>query len=310
MPVTNSQVLNLRPEKAAVDPLKPHFFLNEKEIQDNGEVKSVNTIFLTNRECPFKCVMCDLWKHTLDQPTPAGAIPAQIQHALERLPDAEVIKLYNSGNFFDGKAIPHTDYKEIAELIRFYDHVIIENHPRLIGPFIPEFRDLLHGSLEIAMGLETIHPEVLPKLNKQVTVDDFLTAVTYLIERDISVRAFILLNPPFLTGEKENIEWCLRSVKFAYEAGVSACSVIPTREGNGIMEKLRETGDYVPPKLSSLEYVIDKSMQMKKGRIFCDLWDLEKFSDCESCFPERKRRLHRMNLTQKVLPEIVCTCSA
>lgn len=310
MPVTNKLVAELRPEKESTDPLRPNFFLNEKELQENGKLKSVNTIFLTNRECPFKCVMCDLWKHTLDQPTPPGAVPAQIRHALQELPDAEVLKLYNSGNFFDGKAIPRTDYEEIAELIRDYDHVIIENHPKLIGLFIPNFRDLLNGTLEVAMGLETIHPEVLPKLNKQITVEDFRTAVNFLVTKDISVRAFILLNPPYLTDERENIEWCLRSIGFAFETGVSACSVIPTRDGNGIMEKLRETGDYVPPKLSSLESVINESMQLEKGRVFCDLWNLDKFSECDSCFPERKDRLRKMNLSQKVLPHVVCTCSA
>lgn len=309
-PISNNSILELRPEKENMDPFLPDFFLNETEAQVNGELKSVNAIFLTNRECPFKCVMCDLWRHTLDQPTPAGAIPAQIRHALKNLPDAQVIKLYNSGNFFDGKAIPKSDYNEIAELLKDYEHVIVENHPKLIGSFITDFSRLLSGSFEIAIGLETIHPDVLPKLNKQITAEDFRKAVNYLTSKDIFVRAFILLNPPFLTDENENIEWCLRSIEFAFETGVSACSVIPTRDGNGIMEKLRKSGDYVPPKLSSLEYVIKKSLEMKKGRIFCDLWDLEKFSDCDRCFPNRKDRLHKMNLSQKVLPEIDCTCSA
>jgi len=310
VPVTNKQVVELRPEKGTTDPMRPNFFLNEKELQEDGNLKSVNTIFLTNRECPFKCVMCDLWKHTLNRSTPAGAVPAQIRYAAEKLPDAEVVKLYNSGNFFDGKAIPRADYEEIAELIRDYDHVIIENHPKLIGPFISEFQNLLNGSLEVAMGLETIHPEVLPKLNKQITVKDFRRAVNFLITKGISVRAFILLNPPYLTDVNENIEWCLRSIDFAFDTGVSACSVIPTRDGNGIMQKLRETGDYVPPKLSSLESVVNESMKQDRGRVFCDLWDLEMFSNCDKCFLKRKDRLQKMNLSQKVLPEVVCTCSA
>lgn len=289
--------------------MRPYLWLHEEEVQGDGLLKSVNTIFLTNRECPFKCVMCDLWRHTLDEPTPKGAIPAQIEYALERLPKADVVKLYNSGNFFDGKAIPRSDYEAIAKLLNGFEHVIVENHPKLIGNFIPGFRDMLAGSFEIAMGLETIHPEALPKLNKQITTKNFKEATDYLVSENIDVRAFILLNPPFLTDPRENIEWCLKSVEFAFDCGVSACSIIPTRDGNGIMEKLRDEGEYIPPALSALEEVFDRAVNLKKGRVFADLWDLEKFSDCEICFEARKERMQRMNLEQGVLPGVECRCN-
>lgn len=306
--ISNQDVQSYRPEKKSVDPYAPYLWLNEEEVQLDGKLKSVNTIFLTNRECSFKCVMCDLWRHTLDEPTPKGAIPAQIEFALERLPKADVVKLYNSGNFFDSKAIPRSDYEAIAVLLRDFEHVIVENHPKLIGDFIPEFRKLLDSSFEIAMGLETIHPEVLPKLNKQITIENFREATEYLVSEDISVRAFILLNPPFLTDARQNIEWCLKSVEFAFMCGAVACSIIPTRDGNGIMEKFRDEGDYVPPTLSALEEVFDRAMNMNKGRVFADLWDLEKFSECSECFEARKERMHRMNLEQVVLPGIQCGC--
>lgn len=277
-------------------------------MQADGLVKRVNTIFLTNRECPFKCVMCDLWKHTLEEPTPEGAIPAQIEYALGNLPDADVIKLYNSGNFFDGKAIPRNDYQQIGSLTSGYDHVIVENHPKLIGPFIPEFNKLIGGSMEVAMGLETIHPEVLPRLNKKITKENFKEATHFLIEHGITVRAFILLNPPFLTDPNENKEWCFESVKFAFECGANACSIIPTRPGNGIMDKLQEQGEFVPPKISALEKVFDMALELKSGRVFCDTWDLETFSNCDLCISDRKDRLHKMNLTQEILPTIECTC--
>lgn len=291
-----------------MDPYRPEFFLHELEKQDGGTLKKVNTIFLTNRECPFTCVMCDLWKHTLDEPTPEGAIPRQIEYALGRLPEAGVVKLYNSGNFFDGKAIPRSDYKAIAGLLDGFDHIIVENHPKLTGSPVWEFKELLNGSFEIAMGLETIHPEVLPRLNKQITADLFRVSTQQLLSENISVRAFILLNPPFLTDPFENMEWCLKSVKFAFDSGASACSIIPVRAGNGIMEKLRKTGEYVPPELGALEEVFDRALSLEMGRVFCDLWDLEKFSDCPACFNRRKNRLRTMNLEQQWRPRVTCEC--
>jgi archaeosine synthase beta-subunit len=308
--ISNNAVESYRPSKVDVDPMRPYLWLHEEEVQADGVLKKVNTIFLTNRECPFKCVMCDLWRHTLDEPTPKGAIPAQIEYALERLPKADVVKLYNSGNFFDGKAIPREDYKAIANLLSGYGHVIVENHPKLIGDFIPEFRDMLSGTFEIAMGLESIHPVVMPKLNKQINRENYRRASEFLVSNGIDVRAFILLNPPFLTDERENIEWCLKTVEFALDCGASACSIIPTRDGNGIMEKLQEQGEYMPPTISALEEVLDRTMQMKKGRVFADLWDLEKFSDCETCFEDRKNRIQQMNFEQKVLPRVNCECNS
>lgn len=307
--IGNQTVKQHRPDKVILDVNKPYLYLHEDEVQFDGTLKNVNTIFLTNKECSFKCVMCDLWRHTLDESTPIGAIPQQIKYALERLPKASVIKLYNSGNFFDTQAIPVADYEEIAMLLHDFDHVIVENHPKMISSNISNFKSLLKGTFEVAMGLETIHPVVMPKLNKQITKDNFRIAVAFLREQDIIVRAFILLNPPFLKGSEENKRWCINSVEFAFDVGVSACSIIPTRGGNGIMDLLEEDGEFLPPTLNELETVFAESLRLKKGRVFCDVWDLQKISDCKKCFEDRKNRLARMNLTQQVASEIHCSCT-
>src|SRR2546430_3452132 len=102
-----------RGAKNRLDPWRPHASLIEAERAETGEVVDVATLFLTNRECPYRCLMCDLWRNTLDERVPLGAIPAQIGYALDRLPPARQLKLYNSGNFFDPGAIPPTDYPEI-----------------------------------------------------------------------------------------------------------------------------------------------------------------------------------------------------
>lgn len=304
----DQEILELRPRKQKLDPFKPYHFLHEEEIDSEGIVRKVNTLFLTNKECPFKCIMCDLWKHTLDEPTPSGAIPEQIEYALDRLPEASVIKLYNNGNFFDTKAIPKEDYHGIAELLSGYEHIVVENHPKLCNNNCLEFKNLLKGNLEIAMGLETIHPDVLPKLNKQITTANFSAAASFLLENDIEFRAFILLNPPFLTGTDKNIHWTVKSVDFAFENGAGACSIIPTRAGNGVMEKLQEEGAFVPPTLTALETAFEESLQLRKGRVFADLWDLRQFSSCTHCFENRQARLNKMNLSQEVLPPVSCSC--
>ena len=97
----SSWIIDQRPARAQVDPDRPYAFLVEEECSAEREVVPVATIFLTNRECPWRCVMCDLWRNTLTETVPIGAIPRQIDYALAQLPSARQIKLYNSGSFFD-----------------------------------------------------------------------------------------------------------------------------------------------------------------------------------------------------------------
>lgn len=302
----NSEIIALRPGKNVVRRDRPYHYLHEQERGADGTIKEVNTVFLTNSECPFKCVMCDLWKNTLDVPVQQGDVPDQISHALHRLPEASVVKLYNSGNFFDRKAVPPEDYEAIAGLLSGYERVIIENHPKLCGPGCLEFQRLLNGRLEIAMGLETVHPDVLPKLNKQITTENFAEAASFLVRNSIDVRAFILLNPPFLTDPEENVTWAVKSVEFALDCHAAACSIIPTRTGNGAMEKLQRRGDYVPPTVSALEQTFERALRIGRGRIFADLWDLKQFSECGYCFEDRKQRLNEINRKQQVIPPVQC----
>ena len=98
--MNDREIIAARPPKNAVDPRVPYAFLVEPERTAAGDVADIATIFLTNRECPFRCLFCDLWKNTTDSRVPVGAIPEQIDYALARLPSARQIKLYNSGNFF------------------------------------------------------------------------------------------------------------------------------------------------------------------------------------------------------------------
>ncbi|MGN6268097.1 MAG: radical SAM protein [Ginsengibacter sp.] len=301
-------IVTLRPGRNHVNPDIPYHFLHEQEIDENGILRKVNTIFLTGKECSFKCLMCDLWKNTLTYPTPPGAILKQLDYVLDRLPAADIIKLYNSSNFFDNKAVPSSDYAGIIERVRPYKKVIVENHPSLCGPSCVDFNERLDGKLEIAMGLETIHPNVLPRLNKKLTLAGFQRTASFLQSHHIQMRAFVLLNPPFLTGERENIEWALKTIDFAFDCGVGCCSVIPTRKGNGMMEALERKNDYASPTLKSLEEVMERALDLKKGRVFADTWDIGFLANCKNCFENRKLRLEKMNFTQKVLPKIICNC--
>lgn len=302
-------IVGLRPQKNKVNPFVPYHFLHEEEPGLSGNIETVNTIFITGKECAFKCLMCDLWKNTLDEAAPFGATVQQLDYALQRLPQADVIKLYNSSNFFDTKNISPKEYPAIAERLVQYKRVVVENHPKLCNKYCLEFNDMIDGRLEVAMGLETIHPGILPKLNKQLTTEDFKQAAKFLNEHDIDVRAFILLNPPYITDVNENIAWTLQSVQFAFECGVARCTIIPVRPGNGVMDILQQENFYQPPTLAMLEEVFEKALSLKQGQVFADTWEIGFLSECPICFDARKKRLEKMNLEQKILAKILCNCT-
>ena len=294
------------PRPATLDPFRPQAFFLESERAASGQILSCGTILLTNKECPWRCLMCDLWQHTLTESVPSGAIPQQIDFALARLdPRPEQIKLYNSGSFFDPAAIPPVDYPEIARLISFARQVIVESHPRLLGDKVLRWRDLLPGALEVAMGLETVHPEVLPRLQKNFELAHFTRAAAFLRKENISVRAFVLVKPPFMT-ETEGLEWAVKSAEFAFSRGASVVSLIPTRGGNGALEQLQALEEFAPPTLTTLERAQEQALNLRGGRVFADTWNLQQFSRCPICFEQRRQRLSAINLSQALVPAIDC----
>lgn len=306
------EILARRPSKHSVDPHRPYAFLVEPEPQPSGLLESVAVVFLTNRECPYRCLMCDLWKHTTDEPVPVGAIPQQIDYALQRLPAASHLKLYNAGSFFDPLAISPVDYPAIIEQVCNFDSLIVENHPNLLGSRADAFHRSLQQAapeirFEIAMGLETCHPESLQKLNKRMTLADFDQACRFLRERGIAIRVFVLLRAPGL-NEQEGLYWAKRSVEYAFDQGAGIVSIIPTRIGNGMLDHLQQQGTVGEPSLASMEAILEWGIQLRHGRVLIDLWDAERFVKYESKAVERMARLKQMNLTQQMVPPVQASC--
>lgn len=297
------------PREKAPDPFQPHGVFLERERLATGEIADSGVVLLTNRECPWRCLMCDLWKGTTTTTVPPGAIPAQVAGAVRRWREQGglpvQVKLYNSGSFFDPAAIPDEDYEPIAREVSFARRVVVESHPKLIGERTRRLQALLAGSLEVAMGLETAHPQSLASLNKGFDTEQFASAARALARDGIGLRVFLLVNPPFLQG-RESGEWVVRSAEFAFDHGATAVTLIPTRTGNGALDRLAAAGEFVEPTLGELESAQDAILALRRGRVFADTWDLERFKTCPVCFGERRQRIEGSNLAQEQLPKVRC----
>jgi radical SAM enzyme (TIGR01210 family) len=307
--LTERNILAHRGPRNPVDPWRPHLWFTEPERTAEGRIEDVAAIFLTNKECPFRCLFCDLWKNTTEERVPPGAVAGQVEFALAQSPGARHVKLYNSGNFFDDQAVSRGDRTRIRNLVSERRTVIVECHPKLVDRRCVEFAEDLAAALQVGMGLETVDPHVLPRLNKRMTLDDFARATEFLLAHEIAVRAFIMLRTPF-QSEEEGVEWAQRSIDFALSIGVECCSVIPARAGNGVMERLQEQGQFDPPSLRSMETVVEYGVGLRRGRVFMDLWDIERFYMCRTCGPLRGQRLRKINLSQTVPPRVRCVCGS
>jgi radical SAM enzyme (TIGR01210 family) len=308
----DKRIRSLRPPKARVDPYAAHGSVLEHERRPGGKIERALTVFLTGAECPFTCSFCDLWQWTLDAPTTPGALTRQLEGVLDahdgRTPDR--LKLYNASNFFDQRAVPSDDVLGIAKLAAPFAAITVESHANTIGAKTLEFARRIRGRLEVAVGLETIHPAAAAQLNKRLDLARFDSAARFLSDNDIDLRVFVLLGAPYVPVD-ETVMWTVRTVEYAVGRGASVVSIIPVRGGNGELERLQGLGHFTPPTLSQLEESLDLSVQFTSTVVTADLWDTDRLPACEQCRAERVQRLRRVNVSGRTESRVSCAaCGA
>ena len=258
-------------DRAAINPDRVQASFVEDELAADGSMQPVLTLLTTGRECVFDCVFCDLWVHTLPHATPAGAIPRQLEAAfadVSTLPPT--IKLYNASNWFDARAVPTADWPAIADLLQPFERVVVENHPKLCTDAVPRFRDLLRGRLEVAIGVESIDPRVLPRLNKSVTVAQIDAAISRLHGWDIDTRAFVLIPPPLLPNA-EVIASVAATVRWTLDRGVGVVSLLPLRP--------TQMPDGRRPRIEEVAAVLARCPVGLPQRLLVDTWNAAEWTD-------------------------------
>ena len=224
-------------------------------------------------------------------------------------PAPDRIKLYNASNFFDVRAVPVRDVEGIAALTSACGAVTVESHANTIGERTLAFARAIRGRLEVAVGLETIHPVAATQLNKRLDLARFDCAARFLSAHGIDLRVFVLLGAPYLRND-ESVAWTIRTVEYAVERGATVVSIIPVRGGNGEMERLQGLGHFTPPTLSQLEACLEACAQFSSAVITADLWDAALLPACEHCGPRRRERMRRMNVMGRAEPAIACDACA
>ncbi len=155
------------------------------------------------------------------------------------------------------------------------------------------------------MGLETVHPEALPRLGKAMTLDDFAAATARLRAIGAGVRAFVLVAAPFVPAG-EAAEWVVRAAAWAFAAGAEHVSLIPVRGDGAALRELAARGDFVPPTAATVEEAFDRCLDLDAGVVTVDTWDLAGLLACPQCGAARRQRLERLNRTGRREPRLAC----
>jgi hypothetical protein len=155
------------------------------------------------------------------------------------------------------------------------------------------------------MGLETVHPVALERLNKRMNLKQFADAGVRLRENAVNLRVFILVQPPFVRKD-EALYWAQRSLDYAFDCGATVATLIATRAGNGATDQLMQSGDFAPPNLQTVEDALEYGIGIKRGRVFVDLWEIQQVDACAQCRQKRIARLASMNLTQDPGDSVSC----
>jgi radical SAM enzyme (TIGR01210 family) len=249
---------------------KPVSFWIKKDRLLNGKGKEFAIILRTNG-CNWAlsqlggCSMCgyvnDAYLQKIDNKHVLNQFEFAINSKLEEINiDQEdyILKIFNSGSFFDdneiSEEIRQNIYKEITKIDKIKE-VVVESRPEYISKEKLEIMQKYLGRkyIEIAIGLETINDEIrIQYINKGFLYKDFLKAFQICKDLKFGVRVYLLFKPPFL-NEHAAIDDCLNSLQILVDLKVDTISINPTNiQKHTFVESLWYQNRYRPPWFYSL----------------------------------------------------------
>jgi len=229
------------------------------------------TIILRTKGCSWAlgpdggCSMCGYIQDSTFEKIDQAHIKNQIDFAFQEklaeiIEDEEdfVLKIYNSGSFFDDNEISEStrDYifKKIATISKVKELVIESRVEYFTQEKLKNMKSALENIyIEVAIGLETVNDHIRNVyINKGLLFKDFLKAIHLCKTNGIGVRVYLLFKPPFL-NEQTAIDDCVSSILKLVELKVNTISINPLNiQKNTLIEYLFYQKRYRPPWFYSL----------------------------------------------------------
>ena len=234
----------------------------ERELLD-GEQVEAGVAILRTRGCYWSiregCAMCGYFNDTVPGGVSTEALLAQWAQVIPHLTGKRYAKIYTSGSFLDPTEVP-LDFaiQAMAEMhAAGVEKVLVESLPEFVHA-----RHMDYGAapaLEVAIGLESATPLVLDKcVNKRMKWNGFMRSCANARDVGASVKAYVLLKPPFL-NEAQAIDDTVSSVKQA-ASHVDKISINPVNvQRHTVVERLWKRGEWSAPWLWSVAEVLRRT---------------------------------------------------
>jgi len=178
--------------------------------------------------------------------------------------DPGVVKVYNSGSFFDEREVPVPVQEEVVSLASGRKLVVESRCEYVVEERVGKYVDHLRqggksGDLYVAIGLETTSDQIREKcIDKGLSFSDYQKATDLIHSNDGKVKTYLLHKPPYLT-EYEAHEDMVQSIG-VIEQYTDLISMNPcTVQRNTHLETLWKQKAYRPPYLWSVASMLARA---------------------------------------------------
>ncbi len=174
-------------------------------------------IYIKSGKCRWgKCIFCgwgkyEYWKLSFDELK---------EYFEKRLEPVDSLKIFNSGSFLDENQIVPEFRKWIVKKCEELgiENLTVESRPEFVTQEVIDDMESENVKVTVAIGLEVADNDVLEKIQKGFTVEDYLKAVEMLRKNNWGVRTYILVNVPY-----SNPETLKKSVELVEKTSDSYC---------------------------------------------------------------------------------------
>ncbi len=237
----------------------------EKELY-RGEVEEAFSVIFRTKGCSWShdsgCSMCGYFTDTNPEITEED-LKLQLDQALSRYEDEEIVKIYTSGSFMDKDEMPFDIGMDILDSFSTEGakKVLVESRPEYVKDEILKQYNEVVTQLEVALGLESANDLILKNsINKGFRFKDYETTVKTAHENGASIRTYLLLKPPFLT-EKEATQDVVSSIKkiepLLEKKDIISINPVNVQRGS-LVERMWYRDEYRPPWLWSIVEVLKR----------------------------------------------------
>lgn len=175
-----------------------------------------------------------------------------------------MVKIFTSGSFLDEHEVPPEARDAILKTLADDPRVVkvlAETRPNFVTEEnVQECLKILKNKpFELAVGLETSSDRIRSdSINKGFTFRDFVRAAEISRKKGVTVKAYLMLKPLFLS-ERQAIEDIIRSIDdaapYSDTISINLCNV----QKGTLVEALWEKGQYRPPWLWSIVEILQRA---------------------------------------------------